>query len=518
MAMRHAAVAATRPHRPPELNSLHFVVVPEGNLLFALLVPGDTLLHKLNRLIAASLLTLPALAFAQKPAPAIGIYQLPEAKRVKLPNGLVILLLEKHELPLTSMTLALRTGTLEDPAGKPGVSALTEELLRKGTDTRTSNQIAEQIDFIGMTLGGGGGRGGGGSSYDSTDISADFLAKDTPQALGIVADIVLHPIFPQAELTKAVAQRQERLKTEKDDAQTVVGRYFLNTLYSGHPYAGGLLVTEQSLGSINRDDIEAFYHRVYTPANAVIAVVGDFNSADMEARLKTLFGAWKGAAPAEVKVPVLKPVTGRHVILIDKPDATQTYFIVGNVGISEFDPDRAPVQIVNTLYGGRFTSMFNEELRIKSGYSYGANSRFEEYRTPGPFVMSTYTRNATTEPAIDKTLEVMDRLHTHPLTDHDLQSAKNDLRGQFPTSLETSPALARRLAVNEVEGISRAQFNGELAAEQSMTLADANRVIDKDFPVRDNYVMVIVGKASEIGPIAAKYGTVTTKKIGDPGY
>ena len=211
-------------------------------------------------------------------------------------------------------------------------------------------------------------------------------------------------------------------------------------------------------------------------------------------------------------------MTGRHVVLVDKADATQTYFIVGNVGISDSDPDRAPARVVNLLFGGRFTSMFNDELRIKSGYSYGASSRFEEFRTPGPFYMSTYTRNATTEPAIDKTLEVLDRLHAHPFSDATLTSAKNYIRGTFPPTLETSPALARRLATNEVEGISREKFNAELAQEQATTLADANRVIDRDFPLRDNYVMVIVGKASEIGAIAAKYGAVTRKNITDPGY
>jgi zinc protease len=139
-------------------------------------------------------------------------------------------------------------------------------------------------------------------------------------------------------------------------------------------------------------------------------------------------------------------------------------------------------------------------------------------RTPGPFEMSTFTRNATTEPAIDKTFEVLDRLHTHPFTGADLTSAKNYIRGTFPPSLETSPALANQLAANEIEGVSREKFNAELAAEQTTSLAEANQVIDKDFPTKDNYILVIVGKASEIGSIAPKYGTVTTKKISDPGY
>ena len=457
----------------------------------------------------------PSATYAQKNAPAdtksFAVFQLPEAHRVKLPNGLVILLLEKHEVPLTSVTVGLRSGSLLDPAVKPGISALVAEQLRRGTATRTAEQLSNEMDFIGMSY-------GASSGAESTEISADFLAKDTGKALGLVAEMVLHPVFPADELKKAIAQRQERLKTDKDNVQGAVQNYYMATLYAGHPYAAHLLTTEASLGSITRDDVVSFHGRAYTPANAVIAVVGDFKSAEMEATLTKLFGEWKGAAPAAVSVPAMKPVTGKHVLLVDKPDATQSYFILGNVGISEFDPDRAPVEVVNTLFGGRFTSMFNDELRIKSGYSYGASSGFQLQRTPGPFVMFTYTRNATTEPAIDKTFEVLDRLHAHPFSDADLTSAKNYIRGTFPPSLETSPALAGTLVANEIEGISREQFNAELAAEQATTLAEANRVIDKDFPTRENYVLVIVGKASEVGKLAAKYGTVMTRKISEPGY
>ena len=472
--------------------------------------------------VALALALAPVLSLAQKPdSKAFAVYQLPEAKRIKLPNGLVILLLEKHELPLTSISVTLRSGSLQDPDGKPGESAITEELLRRGTETKTAAQIADEIDFIGMQFGGGGfggrGGGGGGSSYDSTEISADFMAKDTDKALGIVADVVLHPAFPADELTKVIAQRQEQLKTEKDNVQGALGQYFLAALYAGHPYSRSTLTTSASLASITRDDIVAFYKRVYTPPNAVVAVAGDFNSAQMEAKLKELFGAWKGVAPVPVVVPVAKPIVGKHVILVDKPDATQTYFMLGNIGISQTDPDRAPLRIVNTLFGGRFTSMFNEELRVKSGYSYGASSSFALYRTPGPFIMSTYTRNATTEPAIDKTFEVLARVHTHPMTDADLTSAKNYLRGTFPPSLETTPELVRELGLLETAGISQAQFNKELVDEQATTLADANRVIDQHFP-SDNYVLVIIGKASEIGSLGPKYGQVTAKKITDPGF
>ena len=272
-----------------------------------------------------------------------------------------------------------------------------------------------------------------------------------------------------------------------------------------------------SVGTITRADVVADYAKNFTPGNSVLAVVGDFNGAEMEAKLKGLFGGWSGAAPAATVVPAMRPVVGKRVVLVDKPDATQTYFVIGNVGLADSSPDRAPVEVVNTLFGGRFTSMFNEELRVKSGYSYGANSGFQLMKEPGSFRMVTFTKNATTGPAIDKSFEVLARLHTHPFTETDLTSSKNYLRGTFPPSLETSPALAHQLALLVIEGISREEFNKELAAEQATTLAEGNRVIDKDFPT-DNYVMVIIGKASEIGSLAPKYGTVEMKKIGDPGY
>jgi predicted Zn-dependent peptidase len=458
-------------------------------------------------------LAAPAL-IAQTPATDANnyaVYQLPEAKRITLPNGLVLLLLEKHDLPLTSVQIGLRTGSLLDPDGKPGVSSIVAEQLRKGTTTQTADQLSDAIDFLGMQF-------GAASRTESTVIYGDFLSKDTDKALGLIADMTLHPIFPPDELKRTIAQRQERLKTDKDNVYLAVNQYYLATLYAGHPYARSLLASEASLASITHDDVVSFHQRVYTPANAVIAAVGDFNSADMQAKLTKLFGAWKGAAPAPVTVPVMRPVAGRNVLLVDKPDATQTYFIIGNVGLSETDPDRAPAHVVNTLYGGRFNSLFNEELRIKSGYSYSAYSHFEEDRTPGPFSMASYTKNATTAPAIDKTFEVIATLHTHPFTEADLTSAKNYIRGTFPPTLETSPDLAAQLVTDEIEGISREQFNTKLVAEQATTLAEANRVIDKDFPGKDNYVLVIVGKASEIGSLAAKYGTVTQKKISDPGY
>jgi len=466
--------------------------------------------HLFRMISAAILIALTAVSFAQVAA-APAIFQLPAFQRVKLPNGLTLLLLEKHELPMVSIDLALRSGSVTDPQGKEGTASLTASLLRKGTTTRNSEQISAALDFIGMQY-------DARVDQDSTHISADFLKKDLDSALAILGDIVLHPTFPDDEVKKKVALQQDSIKSAKDNAGQVMQLYFMKFLYGDHPYGRSANGDERSLAAIRRDDIAGFYRENYTPANAVIAVSGDFDSAAMQSKITQAFGSWSGKAPAAKPVPALKPIPGKRVLLVDKPDATQTYFMIGNIGITETNPDRGPIDVVNTLFGGRFTSLFNEELRIKSGYSYGAYSYFDELKAPGPFIMYTFTKNATTEPAIDKSFEVLGRLHKDGFTPEELASAKTYINGSLPPEYETTPQLARTMTNLDLAGITREQFNQNLVKLQATTEADSKHLIETYFPNQD-FVLVLIGKAGEIQKIAAKYApTLATKKISDPGF
>lgn len=438
-------------------------------------------------------------------------FQLPEYKRAQLPNGLTLLLLEKHELPLISIEVGLRSGSVADPQGKEGVSSLTASLLRKGTITRTSEQVSSDLDFIGMQY-------NTQVDEDAAHISADFLKKDTDAALTLLGDVLLHPTFPESEVKKKIAQEQDSIRSAKDEPRQVIQFYFMKFLYGDHPYGRPSSGDERSLAKISRDDIAAFYRAHYTPGSTIVAVAGDFEPSAMQAKIAQTFGGWTGKTSPAPPVPVLKPVAGKRILLVDKPDATQTYFMIGNVGISSTNADRGYINVVNTLFGGRFTSLFNTELRIKSGYSYGASSYFSELRAPGPFVMSTFTKNTTTEPAIDKSLEVLARLHQQGFTLDEIASSKTYINGTLPPRYETTPQLAHTLTMLEVYGITRDQFNQNLVQQQNTSAADARRVINAYFPSQD-YVMVLVGKASEIQKIAAKYApNVATKKISDPGF
>jgi predicted Zn-dependent peptidase len=238
----------------------------------------------------------------------------------------------------------------------------------------------------------------------------------------------------------------------------------------------------------------------------------------MEKTLAAQFGRWANAAVPPVPLSAPAPVQGKRLLLVDKPDSTQTYFRIGNVGIARTNPDRVYVNVVNTLFGGRFTSMINSALRIQSGLTYGANAGFDERKVAGPFFINTYTRNATTERAMDMALDVLKQLHDKGITDEQLVSAKSYLKGQFPLRIETSDQLANQIVELELYGLDAKEIDDFYPKVDSMTLADARRVIDKYYPL-DNLVFVVIGKASEIGPIMKKYATKEdTRSISEPGY
>lgn len=455
-------------------------------------------------LAAAVLLSTPVKA-------AEGGLKLPPYKKVKLKNGLTVLLIEQRELPIVSFSFIVKAGSVADPAGKEGVASMAASLLRKGTKTRSADQLSADLDFIGGQL-------SAFADFDSTSGRAEFLKKDLGKGLELFADAMLNPTFPQEEFTKLQKQTIDGLKSAKDQAGGVIEEYFSAYLYGSHPYGRATSGDEQSVASLKREDITKFYETYYTPSNTILAVAGDFTSAEMEKTLTEKFGAWPDKKAPAINLPDPAPATGKKLLLVDKPDSTQTYYQIGNVGIARNNPDRVYVGVINTLFGGRFTSMLNDALRVSSGLTYGARSSFSERKTRGPFVISTYTRNATTEKAIDLTLEILKRLHEKGITETELKSAKNYIKGQFPPRIETTDQQAALLAQLEFHGLDERDINEYYARIDAMTLADAQRVIKQYFPL-DNLVFVLIGKATEIESVARKYAPkLDTKSINQPGF
>jgi len=298
-------------------------------------------------------------SFAVQAARAQSIH-LPPHEKVVLKNGLTVLLLEKHGVPIISFYGILKAGAAADPEGQEGLAAITAGLLRKGTESRATQQFSADLDFI-------GGSFAADATADFTAISAECLSKDVAKGLDLFADALLHPTFPKDEVDKLLAQTLDAVKGAKDDPQQVLAPYYYAYLYSGRGYGRSEDGDEISLPKIQRAAVSRFYANYYAPGNMILAVAGDFQPADMKKRLADVFGGWLGKLTPALKIAATAPVKGKRLLLVDKPDATQTYFAFGNIGISVEDPDRVAIRVVNTVFGERFTSMLNEALRIESG-------------------------------------------------------------------------------------------------------------------------------------------------------
>lgn len=456
--------------------------------------------------ISAALMALSLTVAAQQSL------KLPPHKTVKLPNGLTLILMEQKEVPLVSFAVTVRAGAVADPAGKEGLAATVADLLRKGTKTRTADQVGAEVDFVGGLL-------EFDATADRTQGVAEFMKKDVATGIDLIADVLMNPTFPQAEVEKLIKQSVDEVKQNKDSASQVIRTYFDAYLFANHPYGRPETGDERSLAAIKRADVVRFYEQNYSPQSTTLIAVGDFETAQMERALTEKFGAWKQRAPfAPPRLPEPAAYKGRKLLLVDKPDATQTFFLIGNVGVSRTNPDRVGIEVVNTVFGNRFTSMLNEALRVNSGLSYGAHSFFAMAKVPGPFAISTYTRNETTEKAIDLTLDVLRKLHEQGLSEEQLRSAKAYIKGLFPTEIETTNQLASMLADLDFYGLDEREVNDYFARVDALTVADTRRIIKQYFP-QENLVFTLIGKAGEIKKAVGKYAPlVETKPISQVGF
>src|SRR5215467_4826603 len=437
--------------------------------------------------------------------------KIPPHEKITLANGMTVLLMEKPGVPLVSFAAIVKAGSVMDPAGQEGLASVTAGLLRKGTGKRSAQKFAEDLDYIGASFGADAG-------LDFTSLSAECLSKDLDQGLDLVSDALLHPAFFETEVDKLLSQSIDGVKAAKDEAQSVTLSYYYGYLFGKHPYARPEGGDELSLARIKREAIVKFYEANYKPGSTILAVVGEFDRARLKAKLEQFFGAWPAASGARPAVPPPQMIKGKRLLLIDKPDSTQTFFAIGNVGTAVNDPDRVAIRVVNTVFGGRFTSQLNQALRVESGLTYGAESFFDSKEQPGAFAIFSYTKNDSTAQAIDLALKVLDKLHQEGVSAEELASAKAYIRGQFPPNIETSGQLARRIASNEFYGLTDDEINQLEARIDAVTLPLTKQVIAKHFPA-DNLVFLLIGKAAEIRPVVLKYATQQDmRKISDPGF
>jgi zinc protease len=433
-------------------------------------------------------------------------YQLPKYQKFKLANGLTVYLMEQKEVPVINVSVVLPAGAIYDGT-KAGLASLTATALKHGTKSYTKTQLDEELDFIGAYV-------NTYASKESASLSAKFATKDKEKVLSIIKEVLLEPTFDNTEFEKEKKRLLTNLDQQKESPRSVLPAYFDKFMYGNHVYGNIIQGKKSTVSPLMVEDVKTFYKENYLPETSAIAVVGDFNSAEMKNTLTSLLGSWKKGTKAQENLankPILKP-TGNRVLLINKDDARETTFNIGAAGISRNNPDFVAIDVVNTLFGGRFTSMLNDELRVNTGLTYGANSRYSPLKTGGTFAISTFTANKTTEAAIDKALEVLDKLHKNGIDENSLASAKNYVKGQFPPRYETAGQLSGLLTQMFWYNFDESFINNFEKNVDGLTLEKAKSIIDTYFP-KDKLQFVLVGKSAEIKKIAEKYGPITEVQI-----
>ncbi len=438
--------------------------------------------------------------------------RLPEFERVTLENGTVLLLAGKHDVPLVGLEIVLRGGAVSDPPARAGLAALTAAMLEKGAGERNAAEFAAAVASVGGQLSAQGGT-------EAITISAEFLARDANLMVELVAEMLQRPLFEDDEFRKLKAREIDLLRAARDsDPSALVDTYRDAFLFGEHVYGSPPGGDETSLGAITVKELRKYYEDALGGDRLVVAAVGDFDVAAMTVLLTQAFGTWRPATVPLPSIPEPSRVSGRRVLLVDKPGATQTYFSIANVGVAIDYEARAALDLANTVFGGRFTSMLNTELRTRTGLSYAAWSSLERRSRPGAVAITSFTETTSTVEAIDLALATLARFREEGVHVESLVSARNYIMGQFPTRLETNAQLAGQLARLELYGLDRSWIDEYGNALGTVTAADMRHVIEDVYPPLEDLVFVLIGDAASIRDAVEKYGAVTEMPITAPRF
>jgi predicted Zn-dependent peptidase len=427
-------------------------------------------------------------------------FSLPTYEKYTLANGLTVYLMQQSEVPLVDVQWVVKAGAVNDEKSF-GLANLTAESVAFGAGTLTKTQIEDKFDFYGAQF----------SHYankENSVLKLSLAVKDSEILLPIFADLVEKPQFNENEFTKYKARYLSELIQRRESPKQMINNIFDRTYYGEHPYGNPVSGDETSVNNINLASVKQFYQNFYTPDNSALIIVGDINIEQWKAKVARLFGQWSGKAK-QVQTPIFSATAKlANVVLIDKADANETTFMIGGQGVAVNNSDSVAISVINTILGGRFTSWLNDELRVNSGLTYGAVSRFNKYGNAGTFYISTFTKKSSTFEAIDLAMKTYQRLWQQGIDQKTLDSAKAYVKGQFPPNYETSGQLASLLSTLWTYQLSDDYINSFEQKVDSLTLAKSKKLIEQYFP-KQNLHYVLIGNAKELKMKAEKYGKLS---------
>ena len=424
---------------------------------------------------------------------------LPPIRRTALPNGLQVIVARRPGVPLAAVRLVLRGGSSLDPARRSGLAHLVALAARRGTRRHTGTEIDLAVESLGAEL-------GTGVDEDATYAGLSAPVEALPRCLDILAEVATAPTFPVSEVKRLQRREVAALAHDLDEPSLVADRAMLSATYGDHPYGHAPEGRVRDLSDTRRADVAAFHARQYRPAAGILVVVGNVEAEEVLRMVRRRYGAWdgEGGASPPLRAPA-PPETS--VVVVDKPDVTQSQVRIASPGFPRSSPDYVPGIVASAVLGGGFTSRLMEAIRVNRGLSYGVRSRFATSGAGGVFVVSTFTKVETTSEIVQVALDETARFCDGGPTAEELERTQSYLCGLFPLSLETHDQLAEKLAdlaLYELGDEEITLFRDRVRAVTPEACREAGR---RYFPL-ERRVVVAVGPAKSIAPSLERFGPV----------
>ena len=371
-------------------------------------------------------------------------FHAPVPAQLHLANGLKVFLIERHEVPLVTVTLAVASGADTDPSGKAGLASMALDLLDEGTASRDAAAVARGFEDLAA-------RYVPTADADATALTVTALAETLDPVLELLSDIALRPAFREADVERVRVERLGGIAQALDDPASV-GQHVLSRVIFGekHPWGFPAEGTVRSVKALRRADLAAWHRAYFRPSNAAIFVVGDTTAGALQPLLEKRFGAWKESRAPKPGPRALPPAAARVITLVDKPDAPQSQIWIGEVGVSSTSPDVFPVRVMNNILGEAFNSRLNANLRTEHGYSYGVGSFFDTHREAGPFIAAGGVISDKTAEALGEFMRELGKMKSGEVSEAELADAKEGLvravPALFASDEQTAGAYARAWA------------------------------------------------------------------------
>ncbi|MGD8726627.1 MAG: pitrilysin family protein [Gemmatimonadales bacterium] len=437
--------------------------------------------------------------------PALGTpptLSLPPIQEFTLSNGLPVMLMEKHNVPVVQVNVLVHAGSANDPRDKIGLATMMADMMDEGAGARDALELADAIEFLGARIGIGAG---------THTISASLYAPVTKldDALPLMADILLRPTFPEDELERKRLSRLTQILQAHDEPRAIASILFSKALFGDdHPYGNPGIGDEASTRSITVEDLRTFHETYVKANNAVVIAVGDIAPDEFLPKLERALGSWATGSVPTPSWPEADQVDRTHVLLVDKPGAPQSEIRIGRIGAARTTEDYYALDVMNTILGGSFTSRLMQNLREDKGYTYGAGSGFSFRIMPGPFVASSAVQTDATAASLREFFKEFDAIR-EPVPDEELARGKNYQALAFPGAFQSVGGIAGNLSDIAIYDLPRDYFNQYIERILAVSQRDVQVVADK-YIVPDQMLVVVVGdlatieesvRALDLGPV-----------------